>query len=309
MDLLIGKKTLDVFARALLVFAGLQFLFVFSLGIGFTIEKKSVFEESSNLFSLFNHRHLAWTGLFLTLLGLPLANILGRFATKKHAPDFYFLEGSWHECVTGLFSGIIFILLFFIPLTLTGFIHFIAFPNRLAPQELIASLLAYLLIMLLIAFNNELVYRGILISEWAFLWKNRFWAVLIASLIYGSMRAWTTQVAFGQRLILFVSGIVFSWFMAGIMFYKKSLKYTIGVHAGYIFCLSALLGNASAGNRLNITPFIVEIQGPDLVFGGPLGIENSLLFNITLFVITMILWHKIETETSKSSAEISAHTQ
>lgn len=307
MDLLIAKRTLDVFAKALLLFAGFQFLFVFSLGIGFTIEKQSVFEQDSNIFSLFNHRHLAWTGLFLTLIGLPLAGVLGRFATKKYSRNFYFLGGSWHECITGFFTGTIFILFFFSLLILTGYARLTAFPDRLTPQELIASPLAYALIMLLIAFNNELVYRGILIGEWTSLWKNRFSAVLTTGLIYGLMRAWSIQGTFSQRLLLFFSGFVFSWLMAGIMFYKKSLKYTIGVHAGCYYCLSALLGIASVGNRLNVTPFVTEIHGSSIVFGGILGIENSLLFNVTLLVITLILWRKITIKSPRAPLETDNH--
>jgi hypothetical protein len=295
LDVLTRKKTLIVLAKAVLFFAGFQLLLVLSLAIGFAIEKEFFWNPDTHVFSLVNHRNLAWTGLFLTLIGLPVAGILGRHATRKFSPSFYFLNDSWIGCVIGFLYGVFFILVCFSLFFLAGYARFTALPDRLLPQELVASLLAYCLIMLLIGFNNELVYRGILVCEWAFLWKNRIAGVAAGSVVYGLMRAWSGRGPVPERLILFVSGIIFSWFIAGIMFHKKSLKYAVGVHAGYYFGLSALLGSSSGGNRLNITPFITDIQGPYAVSGGTLGMENSLIFNGILLVLTAIIWSRHKT--------------
>ncbi len=178
-------------------------------------------------------------------------------------------------------------------LVLTGHANLIALPGRLKPQELVASILGFGMIMILVGLYEETVFRGLLQCEWAFKRKSWISAISASGLLFGWMHTIQIQADNQEKLRILFSGFVFSWFLSVTMLYFKSLKAAIGVHAGWNYGLGGLMGCTVSGNNLNLTIFSTEMYGPVWLTGDNFGLETSAFVNILLTLLTVIAWSRL----------------
>lgn len=288
-----ARNPLTVLLSATLLLLVFQALLSASLIIGYVVEGRMHFllenpENTPLQFS--NHRIPAWTGLFLLLVGLPLAGLTIRFMTRSRPQRFYFLQDGWMRCLLGFCAGVALPVAIVGALLVTGYARITAFPGRLSPRELVASILGFGLIMILIGLSEEFVFRGVLTCEWAYRWKSWVPAVTLSGILFGMIHTLNIDATIIEKYRIILSGLVFSWFLSAIMLASRSLKMAIGVHAGWNYGLGCLMGCDVSGQPLNLTVFSTVLTGPPWLVGDRFGLETSSVLNVLLLLITFVIW-------------------
>jgi len=287
-----AKNPAIVLIKIIALLIVFQLLLGVSTVIGYIVEGDIdlLTQNQGGAFEYPNHRILAWTGLMLLLIGLPAAGLISRFAMRYRPEKFFFLENSWVKFGFGVAGGIILSVFAISLVGVLGHSKIIAGPGRLIPQEIWASVLGYGLLMILVGFYEEILYRGLLTCEWSHRFGSWFWGITLSGLLFGLMHTLNVQGTISDKIKIIVSGLLFSWLLAAIMLRYKSLKAAIGVHAGWNYGLGCLMGCVVSGKRFNMTLFQTDISGPDWLTGGVFGLETSLLVNLILLVLISFFW-------------------
>lgn len=290
------KNTFIIFLKALV------FLFLFQIILGISLVSGKIIEggldalinsQADGMLYFENHRVLAWTGLVVLLVILPLAHILGKLAFRGRPDSFYFMEQGWKNCLYGAVLGTLFPMAIVSVYFMLGHVDFVGGPERLMPQEICASLIGYGLLMLFVGYYEEVISRGILTCEWAHTWGSWVAAITVSGVLFGMMHTANIPANPGEKLRIIVSGVLFSWLLAVVMLRYKSLKAAIGLHAGWNFGLGCIMGCSVSGQPLNLTMFQTELRGPDWLTGGEFGLETSIPVNILLLVLIVLFLREI----------------
>lgn len=288
-----GRNTLIV----LLIALGGLILFQLLLGsavlAGYLVEGRTHFllqDGRSGPLDFPNHKILAWTGLYLLLIGLPLAGLISRLMTRKRPAEFYFLEESWIKLVPGFGAGMAFAVTVIAGLILSGHGRITACPDRLAAQELVASILGFGMLMLLVAIGEEIVFRGVLTREWACRWNGWMPAATISGILFGMLHTLNIQASWIEKYRIVASGLLFSLLLTLIMLSSRSLKAAIGFHAGWNFGLGFVSGVSVSGQSLNPALFKIELAGPEWIIGDRFGLETSGILNGILAAAVLLIW-------------------
>ncbi|MCD4655715.1 CPBP family intramembrane metalloprotease [bacterium] len=304
------KSPFTVIIKVIALLFVFQFLMGLTTVIGYIIEGdfELLAENKTGAFEFPNHRILAWSGLTLLLVGLPVAGLIGRYAMRSRPAKFFFMETSWIKFGWGAAGGILLSTSVISIVALMGHAELVGMPGRLIPQEIWASILGYGLLMIFVGLYEELLYRGFLACEWSH--RAGSWAVGItfSGLLFGMMHMFNVQGTVNEKVRIVVSGLLFSWFLAAIMLRFKSIKAAIGVHAGWNFGLGCLMGCVVSGQRFNMTPFQTDIYGPEWLTGGVFGLETSLLLNVILLLLTWLIWRGIDFEEIRESSVLARKT-
>ena len=133
---------------------------------------------------------------------------------------------------------------------------------------------------------EEIVFRGIafrFIEQWLGSWT----AVAASALIFGAVHIFAVDATWFSTLATAAeAGLLF----AMILLVTRSLWWVIGVHAGWNFVLSIILGVPVSGN-INEGLLITRPAGPEILSGGAYGLEASLVsFSLLSIVAIVGLW-------------------
>ena len=284
----------------IILLKGIGFTLLFQVILGISLVIGDIIEGNmDNLvhgvggLNFTNHRVIAWMGLTMLLAGFPISQIIGKLAFRGRPNSFYFMESSWKNCLYGAVLGTLFPMAVVSTAFLGGHAKFIAGPERLIPQEIIASLLGYGLLMLFVGYYEEIISRGILCCEWAHTWGSWVLAITLSGLLFGIMHTTNIDATLGEKIRIILSGTLFSWLLAAVMLRFKSLKAAIGLHAGWNYGLGCIMGCSVSGQELNLSMFRTEFYGPDWITGGAFGIETSMPVNIILVVLIYLFVREI----------------
>jgi membrane protease YdiL (CAAX protease family) len=156
------------------------------------------------------------------------------------------------------------------------------------------SLLADLGFMIVVGFYEELVFRGYLIvnlSEGLNLSevsrKKAVWgAVILSSLIFGSMHVFNPDVSLLSILIVALAGamLAFPFIITG------NLSLSIGLHIGWNFFEGGIFDFAVSGMPSRTSLLQIQQKGPLFITGGSFGPEAGLIGLIGLLFIVFSLW-------------------
>lgn len=296
-----GEKTFLVLLKSAVLLTVFHMLINSSISLGVAAENSFRWRSFAALATM-NHRMLAWTGLILLLIAFPLSKIVLFWALKTNSLEFYFWQNKWTKTAIGFLTGLLIsTMLVAVPL-LTGCAFLIGLPNRLIPQEIVASALTYSILMLLVAFYVELIYRGVMMCELTAIWRNRFMGITATSLVYGILNAWYFYGNPTDKMIVFISGVIFSWCMAGVMIYTRSINIVIGIHAGWFYGLHGLMGCSVGQHTYNLTLFVTQCQSPRFLLGTQSGFQFSLISNIVWLVLSAIVWFRINAQEKNNTA-------
>ena len=149
----------------------------------------------------------------------------------------------------------------------------------------IVSLGSNLLLMLLVAFAEELFFRGYLLNN-LMQSMNKWLALVISAFLFafvhiGNPAAMDSVI---PVIEVFIGGL-----MLGINYsYTKNLWFGIFLHFGWNFFMGAVLGYEVSG--INLQPILTQnVTGPDLWTGGAFGFEGSVLSMVVNVVLILIL--------------------
>lgn len=152
-------------------------------------------------------------------------------------------------------------------------------------------LLGYLIMMLMVGFYEELVFRGYqIINMVEGLTLGRIspkqaalLAVLISSIIFGFLHAGNPNASIISTASTMIAGAVlaFPYLVTG------NLALSIGLHASWNFFQGGIFGFPVSGVPTRSSLFQVRETGPDLITGGSFGPEAGLmgLFGLSLIFI------------------------
>jgi membrane protease YdiL (CAAX protease family) len=149
--------------------------------------------------------------------------------------------------------------------------------------------LAYLLLFLIVAFNEEILIRGYVLTNLMDS-MNKYWALVTSAVIFLLMHLSNDNLSLIPIVNLFLAGI-----MLGIYtLHKGNLWFPIGMHFSWNFFQGPVLGFGVSGLKVD-SVISQEFNGSTLMTGGDFGFEGSLLLTIMMLVSISILQLRYKT--------------
>ena len=187
------------------------------------------------------------------------------------------LSGFTQESVIGFFTGPALMGLLALLLMVTGRLQWVDI--TFDPSTLFISLG----MVVLIAFGEELVFRGYVLSNLLDSFSNKWIALLLSALgfaIFHFSGPGITPLAFAN---LFLAGI-----LLGVNYiYTRNLWFSFFLHLSWNLFLGPILGSHISGLSMPAV-LVTEIKGDWLVTGGDFGIEGSVI-NTALSLIAILV--------------------
>ena len=121
--------------------------------------------------------------------------------------------------------------------------------------------------------GEELLFRGVLLRLLE-AWLGSWWALAVTAVLFGAMHlsnAGATPV--GAAAIALEAGIL----LGACYLVTRRLWLAIGLHAAWNFVQGGIFGSDISGTGSGRGLFEASFSGPDLLTGGSVGIEGSLV--------------------------------
>ena len=242
--------------------------------------KKEDFQADAvhTLTSLLTGSYL-WLMLLLeAVISLITVWIFRVFVDKKSFSSLgWEMTGFGAESAAGLFMGPALLGISALLLLLSGHLQWTDI--NWDPQSLFISLG----LLALIAFSEELVFRGYILSNLLDTFSNKWIALGTSAMLFAIFHCSNPGINSLAFVNLFLAGL-----LLGINYiYTKNLWYSVLFHLSWNFFQGPLLGFRVSG--LSLPSFLVaETQGDISLTGGEFGLEGSIL-NMTVSVIAVLV--------------------
>jgi len=186
-------------------------------------------------------------------------------------------SGFTQESIIGFFTGPALMGLLALLLMATGRLQWVDI--TFDPSTLFISLG----MVVLIAFSEELVFRGYVLGNLLESFSNKWVALLLSALCFAIFHfsgPGITPLAFAN---LFLAGV-----LLGVNYiYTRNLWFSFFLHLSWNFFLGPILGSHISGIGMP-TLLVTEIKGDWLVTGGDFGIEGSII-NTALSLMAILI--------------------
>ncbi len=214
---------------------------------------------------------------FIGMLGM--AWIFRRFIDGKTFNSLGFKFSEYRkDFLIGLLFGFI--------LIASGFVILLILGNLSISDTIfnIPLLIGYVLLFTIISFNEEVMIRGYILTNFCDS-MNKYIALIVSSLLFAIMHLANANVTVLSFVNIFLAGI-----LLGIYYiHKRNLWFPISLHFSWNFFQGPIFGFEVSG--VDVTGVIIQdIQGPDLITGGTFGFEGSIIATL-LMVISIVLLH------------------
>ena len=156
----------------------------------------------------------------------------------------------------------------------------------------VAVLVGYAGLFLFTSIAEETVFRGMAVREIAVKW-GWIYATIIGGIYFGLIHILSNiqNLSLFDAIWIIISAIIVSGLFVALLIRSKSLWLPIGFHAGWNFCLAAILGTKMSGGDSDFGLFRVELSGNTLITGGQFGMEASVI-SLLFYIITAVLFLK-----------------
>ncbi len=183
--------------------------------------------------------------------------------------------------ITGLLmalsiQSIIVIIMYFCGIVSSIYIVFAS--NRMG------SLFGGLFVSFIVAFSEELVFRGYPIRKMHNCIKE-VWILVITGLVFSIMHASNPGYNLNAFIFLFLANIL----LGKLIIDSQSLWGSISFHFAWNFTEGYVFGLPISGTTSNAAIFRIILKGNSLISGGTFGIEASLI-SIIILAITILLY-------------------
>ncbi len=160
----------------------------------------------------------------------------------------------------------------YLAMSLLGWIHFTGFAWQFDPLPVVlAQTLLYLLIFIIVGWQEELLTRGYHLQTLAS-GLNLFWGVLISSAVFGALHLGNPHATWISAVGIFFAGL----FLALGFLRTHQLWLSIGLHIGWNFFEGVIFGFPVSGTA-SYPLLRIHISGPLLWTGGAFGPEAGLI--------------------------------
>lgn len=183
--------------------------------------------------------------------------------------------------IAGVMMGFIFFLEWMMGwLTINGFGWAEEGLSPLISKSLVTGLL-----FVLVGWTEELLSRGYHLQNLSD-GLNRFWGVVLSSLIFAVLHLSNPSFSIPALLGLFFSGLFFCY----AFFQSRGLWLPIGLHIGWNFFEGTVFGFQVSGIE-DFPRFLIQtVSGPDIFTGGSFGPEAGLILIPGLAVGIGLVW-------------------
>jgi membrane protease YdiL (CAAX protease family) len=199
---------------------------------------------------------------------------------KSFASLGFRLSGYRNEAAAGFFMGPALLGISALLLLFSGHLKWVDI--HFDPQSLTVSLG----LLILIAFSEELVFRGYILNNLLDSFTNKWIALPVSAILFAIFHASNPGMNSMAFANLFLAGL-----LLGINYiYTRNLWFSFFFHLSWNFFQGPLLGFHVSGLQL---PSLLETQttGDLLVTGGDFGIEGSMLnMAVSLTALLILAW-------------------
>lgn len=221
------------------------------------------------------------------LLILPLTYLFRRFLDGDTVLSLGLARAAgWlRDMVAGLLLGTVLIGAIFAVEWAMGWLTVEGFRWQVqSPLLVVVNLLIYLLLMVAVAFYEELAYRGYILQN-----LNADWAVFVAvvasSLVFGLFHGLNPNVTWLALLNIFLAGVV----LAACYLVTRSLWLPMAFHFSWNVVQGAIFSYPVSGLPAEGL-LLTSTVGNPLLTGGAFGPEGGLLSTVALCLALLLLW-------------------
>lgn len=148
------------------------------------------------------------------------------------------------------------------------------------------SLLEMWFFFLLVAFYEELSFRGYILGRLLCTGLNKFLAVSVSSFLFALMHIFNPNIALLPMINLVLAGIL----LGTTYLYTRNLWFPIALHLFWNWIQGPVLGYQVSGNEIGkVTLFTLRLPENNLINGGTFGFEGSLTCTVLLVITTLLI--------------------
>lgn len=204
-------------------------------------------------------------------------------------------DGFTGEAIIGLFMG---------PAVMGIAALLMLFSGHLEWTDIVwdpSSLFVSLGLMALIAFSEELVFRGYILDNLMDSFSNKWVALIISSVLFAAFHFTGPGIHTLAFLNLFLAGL-----LLGINYlYTRNLWFSFFFHLSWNFFQGPILGFRVSGL---VFPSLLqtETKGDLFITGGDFGLEGSILTTLTAFIAFFLVAWAFERKYNSGDSVITA---
>ncbi len=218
---------------------------------------------------------------------LPLTYLFRRFLDGGTLVELGFhRKAGWsRQILQGLLLGALLIGFVFLLEWGAGWLRVSGFAwQAQSPMLIVGNLVGYFVMMTLVAFNEELSYRGYIFQN-----LNADWgpvvSVVASSVLFGLFHGLNPNVTWLALFNVFLAGVL----LAGCYLTTKALWLPMAFHFSWNFVQGPILSFPVSGLATNGL-LLTRSGGNPLITGGPFGPEAGLISTGTLGVALLVLF-------------------
>jgi membrane protease YdiL (CAAX protease family) len=145
------------------------------------------------------------------------------------------------------------------------------------------SFLGYLAVLSLVAFTEELMFRGYLLSN--LMESMHHWlALLLSALVFAAFHLLNANISMLSVINLVLAGVVLGVYYI----YRRNLWFGIGMHLTWNLFQGPVFGFEVSGIE---SPSLIghRVSGSEVLTGGDFGLEGSILTTVFLIVAAVVI--------------------
>jgi uncharacterized protein len=155
-------------------------------------------------------------------------------------------------------------------------------------SHILSSFILNSIVFFLIAFSEELIFRGFMLNQLIEI-MSKYWALVISAFIFSLFHTFNPNFSIISFVNIFLAGI-----LLGLLFiHLKSLYAPIIQHFSWNYFQGPICGYKISGIKINDTLFASTINSNNLINGGNFGFEGSLVC-LALLIISIALVLKLK---------------
>lgn len=207
-----------------------------------------------------------------------LAVLLNKFADRRPLMALGF---EWrrfrNDAAAGFFLGILLMVTGSLVLVMLQYLYFTGITVSTT------SLLTSVLLFVLVAFTEEIAFRGYILGN-LLQSMNKWLALVITAILFSLFHISNDNIGLIPLLNIFIAGL-----LLGINFiFTRNLWFAIALHFSWNFFQGPILGYEVSGTSTGQL-LTQQLAGPDLFTGGDFGFEGSIICLVLNTLATVLL--------------------
>lgn len=266
----VGLAAVDIIM--FIVFAFIIMMFI-TIPFGVLFDKLKGTDMAENILFLMINETIMLIGVFLA------AWIVLRFRGLSLTGLGLSLKGRWKDWLGGtLFAFVLYMIGFGFSL-LVGVVEVTGITFQLS------TLLMTLMFFLLVGITEELALRGFVLGRLLDAGVNKFWALLISSILFSLIHIANPNFAFLPFLNIVLAGIL----LGASYLYTRNLCFPIALHWFWNWLQGPILGYEVSGNKFGTSLLTLHFPEANIMNGGSFGFEGSIICTILMIIGTVVI--------------------